>query len=250
MPVASTSHVLLIPSYNAGPKLKETVAAALHHWNPVWVVIDGSDDGSDDGLEALAEPGQGLRVLRLPRNRGKGNAVLHGIEMALAEGFTHALTMDSDGQHPADQIERFMACSQRQPEAMVLGQPVFDASAPTERILGRKLANACAALVSAGGGIGDCLFGFRVYPLTPMRTAMLATRWARRFDFDPEVAVRLSWGGAPAVREPCPVRYFRPEEGGVSHFNYLRDNALLTWMFLRLAAGCVLRLPRLLLRPG
>ncbi len=248
MPALSTSHLLLIPSYNAGPKLRETVAGALQQWNPVWVVIDGSNDGSDHDLESLAGPGQELKVLRLPRNRGKGTAVLHGIELALTGGFTHALTMDSDGQHPASEIRRFMECSQRRPEAMVLGRPVFDTSAPTERVMGRKLANACAALVSAGGGIGDCLFGFRVYPLEAMRRAMRATRWARRFDFDPEVAVRMSWAGTPAVNEPCPVRYFRPDEGGVSHFNYLRDNVLLTWMFVRLAAGCLIRLPRLLRR--
>jgi hypothetical protein len=42
------------------------------------------------------------------------------------------------------------------------------------------------------------------------------------------------------------VQYFRPEEGGVSHFNYWRDNVLLTSMYLRLGAGVLLRLPWLL----
>jgi hypothetical protein len=70
----------------------------------------------------------------------------------------------------------------------------------------------------------------------------------RRFDFDVEAAVRLVWRGLQPVNLPAPVRYFRPDEGGVSHFDYLRDNALLTWMHVRLLLGFVLRLPILLLR--
>jgi hypothetical protein len=70
----------------------------------------------------------------------------------------------------------------------------------------------------------------------------------RRFDFDPEAAVRLCWRGLKPVNISIPVRYFRPEEGGVSHFNYYRDNVLLTWMHTRLVVGFALRLPLLIAR--
>ena len=70
----------------------------------------------------------------------------------------------------------------------------------------------------------------------------------RRFDFDPEAVVRLSWAGTKAVNLPAPVRYFSLDEGGVSHFRYLRDNVLLTWMHTRLFFGFLLRLPLLLVR--
>lgn len=70
----------------------------------------------------------------------------------------------------------------------------------------------------------------------------------RRFDFDAEAVVRLSWRGVPAVNVPAPVKYFTPEEGGVSHFRYWRDNLLLTSMYLRLIAGFVIRLPLLIAR--
>jgi hypothetical protein len=72
--------------------------------------------------------------------------------------------------------------------------------------------------------------------------------WMRRFDFDVEIVVRLSWSGVEAINLPAKVRYFTPEEGGVSHFNYLRDNVLLTSMHTRLFAGFLLRLPLLLAR--
>jgi hypothetical protein len=142
----------------------------------------------------------------------------------------------------------FMAASAANPQAMVLGEPVFDASAPTIRIKGRKISNWWANLETLWSGIHDSLFGFRVYPITPLLRVMRSSLWMRRFDFDVEAVVRLSWGGLPAINLPAPVRYFSPEEGGVSHFNYWRDNVLLTSMHSRLFAGFLLRLPFLGIR--
>ena len=79
---------------------------------------------------------------------------------------------------------------------------------------------------------------------------MRAQPWMRRFDFDPEAGVRMAWRGVPAINVPAPVKYLKPGEGGVSHFNYLRDNVLLTWMHARLLAEFVVRLPWLLWRRG
>jgi glycosyltransferase involved in cell wall biosynthesis len=244
--VPSTTHLVLIPSYNPGPKVYETVRAARARWAPVWVIVDGSTDGSAAGLLGLAREDPQLRIEVLPRNRGKGAAVLHGAQRALAAGFTHALTMDSDGQHPAELIGAFMAASARAPQALILGDPRFDASAPALRVRGRKLSNAFTHLWTLGAGVHDSLFGFRVYPLAPLVRVMRRRPWMRRFDFDPEIAVRLCWGGLVPINIPAPVRYFRADEGGVSHFHYWRDNALLTFMHSRLLAGFLLRLPRLL----
>lgn len=248
MPERSATHLVLIPSYNPGVAVYETVRSARAHWDPVWVVVDGSNDGTTEGLLQMAADDAGLRVFILPENRGKGAAVLHGAEQALAAGFTHVLTMDSDGQHPAQCIGEFMAASRAQPECMVLGRPQFEASAPNIRVQGRRLSNGWANLETLWMGIGDSLFGFRIYPIEPLLHVMRANRWMRRFDFDPEVAVRLCWRGVWPLNLPAPVKYLRAEEGGVSHFNYVRDNILLTWMHARLLLGFVLRLPLLLAR--
>ncbi|HTZ78558.1 MAG TPA: glycosyltransferase family 2 protein [Stellaceae bacterium] len=245
---ASATHLLLIPSYNTGPKVLETVMEARRQWTPVWVVVDGSDDGSGEALLRLAGRDPGLRVIVRPRNGGKGAAVLDGLRAAEAAGFTHVLTMDADGQHPAPSIPEFMALSRAHPEAMILGIPAFDGSAPRLRVVGRRISNGWANLETLWVGVGDSLFGFRVYPLHDLRAVMERTRWMRRFDFDPEAAVRLSWRGVPAINRPAPVRYFRPEEGGVSHFRYLRDNLLLTGMHTRLMMGFLARLPLLIAR--
>jgi len=243
----STSHLVLIPSYNTGPRLCATVAEACQYWHPVWVMIDGSTDGSGAALTKQRRKDASVLVLQRDRNGGKGAAVLEGMREAVVRGFSHVLVMDADGQHPASSIPEFMALSQANPEALILGVPVFDSSAPWLRVAGRLLSNAWAKLETLGA-IGDSLFGFRVYPIAPLLSIMDSSRWMRRFDFDVEAAVRLSWLGAPTINRPASVRYFRAEEGGVSHFRYGRDNLLLTAVHARLMAGFIPRIPSLIAR--
>ncbi len=244
-PTPSTTHLVLIPSYNTGDLVLETVRGALEEWAPVWVVVDGSTDGSAEKLEALAEEEPNLRVLRLAKNQGKGAAVLHGAREAAAKAFTHMLCMDADGQHPASMIGEYMAASRAQPERMILGKPVFPPNAPRARVHGRKLANFWVDVFTLWEGVGDCLFGMRVYPVLPFVRAMQRTKWARGYDFDPEITMRLCWEGVRTKNIDTPVRYFSKDEGGVSHFHYLRDNVLLTWMYHRLFPGYLWRLPAL-----
>lgn len=238
------SHLVLIPSYNSGCLLIPTVRAAVAAWSPVWVVIDGSTDGSDRQLAAEFADDPRVRLLVLPDNRGKGAAVLHGLEQAHRAGFTHALTMDADGQHPADEITAFMDASLNNPDAMILGVPVFDSDAPALRVRGRRISNWWANLETHRQGIGDSLFGFRVYPVEPLVSIMHRHAWMRRFDFDVEAVVRLSWQGITPHNLPAPVRYPTAGDGGISHFQYVRDNILLTWMHMRLFATYVGRLAR------
>ncbi|MDA7418198.1 glycosyltransferase family 2 protein [Xenophilus arseniciresistens] len=244
----SRTHLVLIPSYNTGEGLFSTVAAARAQWNPVWVVIDGSTDGTGERLAAQAAQDDGLRVFVLPHNQGKGAAVLHGLQAAQAEGFSHVLAMDSDGQHPASLIPAFMQQSLQRPDTMVLGRPVFDASAPLLRVRGRRISNGWTQLETLFAGIGDSLYGFRVYPIGALIAVMRAQPWMRRFDFDTEAVVRLAWRGVKPLNIDAPVKYLTAEEGGVSHFRYGRDNVLLTWMHTRLMIEFVLRLPVLLWR--
>ena len=243
----SNTHLLLIPSYNTGSIVIDVVKQALEVWQPVWVIIDGSDDGSEIALQKLAGTEAQLTVFMHDVNKGKGSAVYTGTAKALENGFTHVLTMDADGQHPIAEIKAMMELSINHPNAMILGTPVFDQQAPASRVQGRKISNFWANLETLWVGIGDSLFGFRVYPLEALLTVMNSTSFARRFDFDPEVVVRLAWYKVPIINKAVPVRYLTAEQGGVSHFQYLRDNVLLTWMHIRLVFGFLFRLPYLLI---
>jgi glycosyltransferase involved in cell wall biosynthesis len=245
----SPSHIVVLPTYNTGPRLLGVVAEVLQNWRPVLLVVDGSTDASERPLIDLARSDPGLTVLVLPRNAGKGAAVLAGLAAARDRGFTHALVMDSDGQHQASGIVEFMEISRGNPAAMILGKPVFGPDVPLERLYGRKLSVGIARVETLGAAIADPLYGFRVYPVAPLLDVLGPRSGGRRYDFDTEAAVRLYWAGIEAINLPTPVRYFTSAEGGVSHFHYLRDNVTLVLMHARLILEMlILRWPAVLRR--
>ncbi|MGH7953163.1 MAG: glycosyltransferase family 2 protein, partial [Limisphaerales bacterium] len=230
---------------NAGCHLVASVQAALNYWQPVWVIIDGSTDGSADTLIELQKKIPGLRVIFLKKNSGKGAAILAGMRAAAQAGFQFALVMDSDGQHPADFISQFMRASESNPSAMILGVPDFGADAPVNRKHGRRVGNWWANLETFWGGINDSLFGFRVYPIQESLNALEKIRGGRRYDFDTELAVRLFWRGVHPINIKVPVRYFSAADGGISHFQYWRDNFLLIRRHVRLVLQMLPRLRRI-----
>ena len=240
MSQAKTTHLVIIPSYNAGGKLLEVVRDCLLEWPTVWVIIDGSDDGSDEQLEKAVGDNRALKIIKKTENEGKGAAVLTAAKIAFSEGFTHMLVMDSDGQHLAKMIPELMDISIKNPDVLLMGQPIFDSNAPKARVWGRKLTIFWTNLETLYAGLGDTLFGYRIYPIAPFIKAFGKTRLARRFDFDPELAVRMIWEGVKPMKIAIPVRYLSKEEGGVSHFNYLRDNIRLIWLHFRLLPEALL----------
>jgi len=245
-PAPSATHLVLLPSYNSGAMLHRVVEAVAKEWRPVWVIIDASTDDSEKALGPLLEELPHVRCIVLPKNAGKGGAVLAGMKEALAQGYTHALVMDADGQHSVEAVRPFLDRSIREPEAMLLGEPIFSADAPMERVKGRRVGNWWANLATLWGGIHDSLFGFRVYPIAESVAILDSIRTARRFDFDTELAVRLYWQGVRPINIPVPVCYPPREAGGTTHFRYLRDNLLLVGTHARLFLGMLVRLPRLL----
>jgi glycosyltransferase involved in cell wall biosynthesis len=218
----------------------------LQQYQPVWVVADGSTDGSVEQLEKELAGQSGWEVFRHGENQGKGACVLTALDEAARRGLRWILVMDADGQHPAANIPQFFELAWKNPDAMILGLPIFGPEAPRERVYGRKVGNTLASINSLWAGIGDSLFGFRLYPVEPTRKILHGIRTARRFDFDTEIAIRLAWAGVRPLNVPVPVFYPPRSQGGVTHFNYLRDNLLLAWTHLRLFGGMLMRWPAVL----
>jgi glycosyltransferase involved in cell wall biosynthesis len=228
----------LVPTYDNPRTIRQVVERLRVHLPEVVVVDDGSGPEGREAVAALARDGL-AHVHRRERNGGKGAAVKDGFRAARALGFTHALQVDADGQHDVADVPRFLEALRQRPEALVLGQPVFDASAPGSRRRGRLFSRFWTDLETGGRVIQDPLCGFRLYPLEP---AIRAAAWSDRMDFDVEIAVRLVWSGCPVVTVPTRVRYLTREEGGVSHFHMWHDNVLISWAHTRLCTGAILRL--------
>lgn len=228
----------IIPTFENATTLERVVRDVRAHIADVIVVDDGSGKGARTAAERVEREGL-ARVVYRPQNGGKGAAVKTGLEKALEEGFSHALQIDADGQHCVDDIPRMLTESRADPRALVLGQPIFDASAPLGRRIGRMVSIFWCAVETLSRTIGDPLCGFRVYPVA----ATIAVRArGEAMDFDPEVAVRLAWAGHPVRHVATAVRYLGREEGGVSHYRLARDTLLISWMHTRLCAAGLLRL--------
>jgi len=223
----SFSPCAVIPTYDNPDTIRAVVLAVGEHL-PVIVVDDGS---AAPGRAAVAAIGaEGLaQIHHRGQNGGKGAAVTTGFELARDAGYSHALQIDADGQHALDDIPRFLAAAREQPEALILGAPVYDQSAPRGRLIGRQITRFWTNIETYGRVIDDPMCGFRVYPVAA--ACEVAPRCGERMDFDIEVAVRLVWAGLPVVNLPTEVRY---PEGGVSHFDMLGDNLRISWMHTRL----------------
>jgi glycosyltransferase involved in cell wall biosynthesis len=238
--------VAVIPCYNHPQTIGLMVAAVRAHGLEVVVVDDGSDAACAKVLDELAaQHGAGMALLRLAHNQGKGGAMMAGLRRALSLGYTHALQIDADGQHDAADIPKFLAASQAQADAVVCGVPIYDDSVPKARLYGRYATHVWVWINTLSLDIADSMCGFRVYPLAPVVKLFDQARLGRRMDFDSELLVRLHWRGVRIVNLPTRVRY--PADG-VSHFQLVRDNVLISGMHARMLAGMLLRLPLLLWR--
>lgn len=212
---------------------------------PAFLIDDGSDDISQEVLAEAEKKFLWLTVHHIPKNLGKGGAVRRGLELAFLNGFTHAVQMDSDGQHCVQDLPKFVEAIGGNPDALVLGVPVFDSEIPKSRLYGRLISRAFVWLETLSFSIKDPLCGFRGYPLGPCLQLMQKVRLGQGMDFDPEIVVRLFWRGVPIRSVNTPVAYFKD---GVSHFKLLIDNWRISWMHARLVTGMFLRLPFLLNR--
>ncbi len=233
---------IVIPYYDHEGAIGSLVERLRPNQLCCWIVDDGSSESAAQMVDSLAAAEDGwLRVLRLPHNQGKGSAVHAGCQAAVAAGYTHALQIDADGQHDAADVPRLLAAAAADPAAVVTGVPRYDESIPRIRYYGRYLTHALVWLHTLSFDLVDTMCGFRVYPLIPALQLWRREPVGHRMDFDTEMLVRLYWSGLRVINVPTRVTY--PEDG-VSHFRYLRDNARMIWLHLRLFAGMLRRLSR------
>jgi len=235
---------IVIPIYNHKDAIGGTVARLSVHGLPIFVVDDGSDEATQAVLAELAgQYGKQMTLLRLPVNGGKGAAVMTGLRAARRAGYTHALQIDADGQHDANDVPRFLAAARAEPEAVILGRPVYDESVPKSRLYGRYVTHVWVWIETLSFTIRDSMCGFRLYPLDAVCALIDDVRLGTRMDFDIEVLVRLYWRRLAFCSVPTRVTY---ATGGVSHFDVLWDNVRISASHTRLVCGMLLRLPMLL----
>jgi len=234
---------LLIPHYchvhQRAVFLPQLATAGL----PALIVDDGSDSSTRRRLRGLIAGHPWASLLERNRNRGKGAAMITGMKHLHAQGATHVISLDADGQHDPAEIARLRLASQRHPARVISGKPVFGDDMPKVRLHGRKLTNVLARLAAGGGQVEDAMCGLRLYPLASV-LPLFATLGTRvRMEFDVEILVRACWAGLELEFMPTRVVY---PQGGRSHFRLFADNA----RFCRMHTVLILQALRRLLNSG
>ncbi|MDR0829564.1 MAG: glycosyltransferase family 2 protein [Prevotellaceae bacterium] len=214
---------IIIPVYNSENLIADVIKSVLQYADNLIVVNDGSTDGTAEVLRVvgarLIAPLRKIEIISYAKNRGKGYALQQGFARALALGFTHAITMDADGQHLATDIATLVQASENQPNALIVGARKFDnPNMPQGNIFANNFSNFWFA-VQTGQKLPDTQTGFRVYPLHKMGKMRLFTK---RYETELELLVRCAWRNIKLVSQPINV-YYPPANERLSHFRAGKD---------------------------
>lgn len=206
---------VLIPTYNNATTLKKILDDVLRYTDQLIVVNDGATDST---LSILKDYSQ-IEVVSYSKNIGKGWALRQGFKLALSKGYDYVISIDSDGQHFADDLPFFLEALERQPNTLLIGsRNMSQASVPGKSSFGNTFSNFWYK-VETGITLPDTQSGYRLYPVRAMASHTFVTR---KFEFEIEVLVRSAWQGIDVASVPVKV-YYPYKEDRISHFRPFKD---------------------------
>ncbi len=236
----SDRYCIVIPHYRHEEQLAEFLPKLASAQLPLLIVDDGSPAESLVRLEQLVKLHPGAQLVLREENQGKGAAMVTGLEAADAQGFTHVILVDADGQHDPADVARLHAASLQAPEALFSGKPIFGDDIPNARLYGRMITNTLAKIEAGNWKIEDAMCGLRLYPIQQVLPLCQDLGKRLRMEFDTEILVRASWADLDVLFLPTRVCY---PDNGRSHFRMVKDNLRLAAMHSLLLMGALLRSP-------
>ncbi len=206
---------VIIPTYNNDKTLASVIDRVLNFTDQVIVVNDGCTDSTSD---ILSKYGQ-IDVVTHEVNQGKGVALKNGFKKAVELGYRYVITIDSDGQHNADELPNFIKKIEEEPDSLIVGaRNMEQSSVPGKSSFGHKFSNFWYR-VETGIDLPDTQSGYRLYPVRLLDGMKFITP---KYEFEIEVIVRAAWKGINVTHVPVTV-YYAPEETRVSHFRPFQD---------------------------
>ena len=219
----NTQYCVIIPVYNSEKHIAGVLQSVLQYTDNVIVVNDGSTDATLDAIRHCGldpqSPDKSITLVSYTKNRGKGYALQCGFRKAAEMGFTHAVTMDADGQHLVTDISTLVQVAEKQPDALIVGARKFDnPNMPKGNIFANNFSNFWFTM-QTGKRLPDTQTGFRVYPLQKIGKMRLFTS---RYEAELEILVRSAWRNIPIVSQVVNV-YYPPQNERLSHFRSGKD---------------------------
>ena len=224
--------VIIIPCFNHADAFAFVAKKISEFDIPVIVVDDGSESSQMKKLENICATYKFIYT-RNNTNGGKGAAMITGFKKAADHGFSTAVQIDADGQHDTNDIARFLEIAKQSPNSLIIGQPVYDSSAPKSRLIGRKITNFWVMIETMKRNMPDTMCGFRVYPVFETCKILSKMRFLR-MGFDIEIVVKLYRAGVKIISTETRVTY---PKSGISHFHVFRDNFYISLLHIYLCLG-------------
>lgn len=206
---------VLVPTYNNELTLAAVLESLEEYTDQIIVVNDGSTDSTPELLKKFSH----LDIISYPNNKGKGFALRNGFKRAVQLDYTYAITIDSDGQHFAEDLPKFLEKLETHPNAIIMGvRNMEQASVPGKSSFGHKFSNFWFWF-ETGLNINDTQSGYRLYPVKMLQAFRYLTP---KYEFEIEVLVRASWGGIEITEVPVRV-FYEVKEKRISHFRPFQD---------------------------
>jgi glycosyltransferase involved in cell wall biosynthesis len=212
---------IVIPALDEALAIRDVVTGALALGHPVYVVDDGSTDGTSAAIADLP-----VRLIRHAARLGKGQSLRDGFAAAFADGASAVVTLDGDGQHSPADVPRLVAAHARSPRALVLcARTRRDGPRPWARRFANGFADFWISW-ACGTRVLDSQCGQRLYPRVLVESIALPA--SDGFTFESEVLVEAARAGFPIAGVPIAARYH--EGRRASHFRPVADIARITRM--------------------
>ena len=231
--------VAIIPCYRHDNTLFNVIKEVQKNISDVIVVDDGNEKSVADNINAIAKQFANVIVLTNEINIGKGGSLAKAIHFAKEKGYSHAIQIDADGQHNADDIIKLLKLCKENPDCVISGAPIYDDDAPRSRVIGRKITNFFVHIETLSFMIKDAMIGFRAYPVNITDKIITEHNLKSRMTFDIEILVRLAWSGIKVLFFDTKVEY---PKNGISNFKAI-DQLRISWMHTKLCAYSFLTLP-------
>ena len=177
----------VIPAYNEEKNLGLILKKVKAHSIDIIVI----DDGSIDQTATIAER-EGAHLIRHPINKGKGDAIRNGFQLALEKGYDIIISLDADGQHDPGEIPHFIEKINNSNVGMVVGNRLHSpAGMPSSRLFVNRLFSKITSKLLKQY-IPDALCGYKIIKAEVLNSIKLNTN---KYDTDPEIIIKAVKGG-------------------------------------------------------